>query len=139
MKKLLFSNSTHSPAPSLALLLLRLAFGGGMLLAHGWPKLAAFSQRAPSFPDPFGIGSAPSLALAVFAEVFCAALVSLGLLTRAALLPLLATMATAASLVAPDSIPLLGSVNELALLFSAAYLALLLAGPGKYSLDHLLR
>ena len=39
-----------------------------MLYAHGWPKLASFSEKSGGFPDPLGIGSPASLTLAVFAD-----------------------------------------------------------------------
>ena len=59
-------------------LILRIGFGATMLLAHGWPKLANFSQSMNTFPDPLGIGNSLSLGLAIFAEVLCALLVALG-------------------------------------------------------------
>ncbi|MBK7086774.1 MAG: DoxX family protein [Flavobacteriales bacterium] len=55
-----------------------------MLWQHGWPKLMGFADRMDKFADPFGIGPTASLALIVFAEVFCAASSGLGLWTRAA-------------------------------------------------------
>src|SRR4051812_3033359 len=65
-----------------ALLVLRLWYGGGLLVLHGWGKLTNFSSMAGQFPDPFGIGKTASLGLSVFGEVVCAALVVLGLFTR---------------------------------------------------------
>jgi len=111
-----------------------------MLFGHGWGKLVTFGDRMDSFPDPLGVGSAVSLGLAVFAEVVCAFLVSIGLLTRAALIPLIITMLVAAFIIhGPD--PLFGSgrTKEMALLFLAGYLSIFVAGPGKFSLDRLLK
>ena len=93
MKKL-FSTRYSDNGLQFALLLLRLALGG-LMLAHGWDKLLHFAERSQRFYDPFHIGSGLSLALVVFAEVFCAALVLLGFLTRLACVPLVIDMGVA--------------------------------------------
>lgn len=116
-----------------ALLLLRLAFGITMIVGHGWPKLMRlFSGEPIEFADPFGLGPAVSLGLAVFAEVFCSLLVMLGLYTRLALLPLIITMLVAI-FYANWGEPF--GRWEKAFLYLVPYLALLLSGPGWYSLD----
>lgn len=115
---------------NLGLLLLRLT-AGGFMLTHGWPKLANFSSRASQFPDPLGVGSELSLALAVFAEFFCALLLVLGLFTRAALTQLIATMAVAGFIVhAADPF----QRKELAFVYLGMFLCLFLTGPGDFSL-----
>src|SRR5688500_18401886 len=81
------------------LLVLRLWLGLSLLMLHGWGKLAGFSEKAAKFPDPLGVGSEASLALAVFAEVACALLAALGLFTRFAAAVLAIMMATAFFLV----------------------------------------
>lgn len=118
-----------------ALLLLRVAVGGTMLLAHGWGKLLAFGERADTFPDPLGVGNPLSMALAVFAEVFCSLLVVLGLATRLALLPLIVTMLVAL-LIVHGADP--WARKELAFMYLVPFVALLLAGPGPWSLDALI-
>ena len=135
MKKLIQKCSdpgSHDPLSSLGLLILRVLVGGFMLFAHGWPKLAGFSAKSGGFPDPLGIGSAPSLTLAVFAEVVCALALMLGIFTRAAAVPLLITMLVAAFLV-HGSDPF--QKKEFALLYAIPFLALILTGAGKHSLD----
>ncbi len=68
----------------------------------------------------------------VFAEVFCPVLLVFGLFTRYATIPLLITMGVAVFVVhGGDSF----SKQELGLVYFVAFLTLLLAGPGKYSLD----
>ena len=140
MKKFLFSCPPTSFKTSLSLLLLRLVFGGGMLIGHGWGKLMTFSDRVDGFPDPLGIGSFSSLLGAVLAETLFAALVTAGLLTRAALIPLIFTMAIAAFVIHGGD-PLFGPgpAKEMALLYLSGYVVLLIGGPGKYSVDHLLK
>lgn len=116
-----------------ALLLLRVAVGA-LMLTHGLGKIPAlFGSEPIQFPDPIGIGAAASLALTVFAEVFCSILLIIGLGTRFAAIPLLITMLVAAFIFhATDGF----GKQELPLFYSAIYLALAIAGAGKISLDH---
>lgn len=121
---------------SLAMLIVRLGAGAMMIYAHGWPKLAHFGERASQFANPIGLGPVPSFWLVVFAEVFCSALVMLGLFTRLAVVPLLVFFAVAALIQhAPDPFP----KKELPLLYGFVYAAIAIAGPGRYSLDALRR
>jgi len=118
---------------SIALLLLRLTFGGLMLFSHGWGKMMKFFGEDPiRFANPLGIGEVPTLVLAVFAEVICALLIVIGLYTRMATIPLIITM-----LVAVFIIHISDPFNkmEFAILYLVPYIALLLAGPGKFSVD----
>lgn len=117
---------------SLGLLAMRVIAGGLLLYGHGWPKLMHFTERAAHFADPLGIGSVRSLALAVFAEVLCAACVVLGFATRFAAIPILILLAVAAFLVNGGQ-PF--GEKELALVYSAPFLALVFTGGGRYSLD----
>jgi putative oxidoreductase len=117
-----------------ALLLLRVWHGASLLLLHGWGKLTGFSSLAERFADPFGIGRTPSLALAVFGEVVCAAFLVVGLFTRVAALGAGGVMLTA-FLFAHDG-RLTGRGNgEMAFIFLGVYLALFIAGGGRYSVD----
>lgn len=116
-------------------LILRLAFGGSILFAHGIPKLQAWSEKAATFPDPIGLGNEFSFGLTIFAEAFCAALVVLGGLTRFALIPLIIVMATA-FLVIHGSDPY--NVKELAFLYLMAFTAMFLIGPGRLSVDSII-
>ena len=117
-----------------ALLILRLWHGGALLLLHGWSKLVNFSSMAPNFGDPIGIGKTPSLALAVFAEVICAALLVAGLFTRMA--ALVAAINLGVAFWFAHGAKLSGPGNgELAFLFLGVYVALFAAGGGKFSLD----
>jgi putative oxidoreductase len=118
----------------LALLLLRLWLGLSMLLLHGWVKLTGFSGMASKFPDPLGVGSQISLGLTVFAEVGCSALLVVGFMTRFAALTLSITMAVAFFMQHKMALSGPGS-GELAFLYLAGFLAILLAGSGKYAFE----
>ena len=114
------------------LLILRLSAGVTMFGAHGLSKLLSFSERLDTFADPIGFGAPLSLTLAVFAEAVCSLLLAAGLFTRLAAVPLLITMLVAALIVHGDD-P--WNKKELPLLYAASYAALLLTGPGRWSLD----
>lgn len=123
----------HSKSTDIALLLLRVTFGGLMIVTHGWGKLLKFFQDEPlQFADPIGLGVPASLALTVFAEVFCAVLVVVGLFTRWAVIPLIITMLVAIFIVNLGE-PL--QKLELAILYLITFTALGFTGPGWYSLD----
>jgi putative oxidoreductase len=118
----------------LALLVLRLWIGGSMLVLHGWGKLASFNQTAAKFADPLGIGSTASAALAVFGEVGCSILIILGFLTRFAALGGAITMGVAFFIV--HKAHLTGSNSgEMSYLYLAGFVAILIAGSGKFALD----
>lgn len=118
------------------LAILRVGAGLLMLYAHGLPKLMDFSAKRMTFSDPLGIGSTPSLALAVFAEVFCAGVLIVGLYSRLAAVMLAITMMVAGFLHhAADPF----SRKELALVYLVIFLALACTGPGRYSVDHVFR
>lgn len=120
--------------PDLGLLILRLG-AGSFMLTHGWPKFQKILAGDWTFADPIGLGQAPSLALAAFAELFCSLLVIAGFRVRLAAIPVVFTMLVAGIIVhAADP----WAKKEFALLYAVCFGALLLLGGGRYSLDALL-
>ena len=107
------------------------------MLTHGLPKInRLFGEGPVKFADPFGLGPEVSLGLAIFAEVICAGLVMAGFKTRLATIPLMLTMLTAAFYAHWDD-PF--GKKELPLLYFLVFIALLILGSGRFSLDKLLK
>jgi putative oxidoreductase len=79
------------------------------------------------------LGSKFSLILAIGAEVGCSLLLIVGAASRLAVIPLAVTMLVAL-LIVHGKDP--WKVKELAAAFLLVYVALLLTGPGRFSLDH---
>jgi putative oxidoreductase len=130
MIKKLFVPGNDSVVTSFALLVLRLWLGLTMFLHHGMDKINNFSMYATKFPDPIGIGVKPGLALVAFAETAGALLLALGLLTRFGALTLVVEMGVAFFMVHKS---LQG--GEMAFIYLAGFVALLIAGGGKFSVD----
>lgn len=116
-------------------LILRL-FAGTLMLTHGIPKLLHFTERMDTFADPFGVGSEISLALVVFAEVFCSIFVLIGLKVRWAVIPIIITMLVVIFYAQWDE-PF--GRKELPLMYIGYYLALMFLGSGAYGVDGMLR
>jgi putative oxidoreductase len=114
------------------LLFLRLSAAAMLFAGHGLDKLQHLTEKAISFPDPLGVGSTVSIMLVVFAEAVCTVLVMVGLLTRWAALPIVATMIVAAIWVHKED-P--WSAKEFALLYAIPFVTVLLMGPGRFSVD----
>lgn len=131
--KKVISPGNYPNSISIVLLLLRVAVGIFML-THGIGKFSKlFGDDPIKFADPIGVGVTASLALAVFAEVFCSLFLIFGIATRLSAIPLLITMLVAIFIVhgADDF-----GKKELPLLYSVVYSVILIAGAGKYSVDN---
>jgi putative oxidoreductase len=126
--------SSQSWSVDLALLLLRIACA--FMILHGWSKFIDFSDGVAEWPDPFHVGPVASKGLTVFAELFCTIFVVIGLFTRFALIPLIICMVVIVFVV--HSGDPFGD-KESGLIYLLMYLTLFLTGPGKYSLDRMLR
>lgn len=122
---------------------LALRLGVGLVFAvHGWAKLTGGPSMFGGMLSGLGVGAPEVFAwLITTAELVGGILLLVGLLTRLATLPLIATMVGALVLVkgdmgiiAPGGAPMPGAELDIALL--AGLVALLLMGPGRFSADH---
>jgi len=112
--------------------MLRVSFGVLICLNHGIPKISHYSAWKTQFFDPFRIGSANTLMLSIFAEVFAAMLLVLGLFSRLSAL-ILAVDMLFASFIYHRGQPING--YEDAIMYFFAFLCIFLLGPGKISVD----
>ena len=119
-------------------LLLRLVFGW-FWLETGWAKLHnldAFATRFEGWGIPWPHASA---AVSGATDLLGGALLMLGLATRLAAVPMIVNMLVALAVVV---LPGISTFNEFVELDEVLYVAvlfwLLMAGPGKASLDHLI-
>ena len=134
MFKKFFIPSDDSDLTSMALLVARLWFGLTMLFNHGFDKLANFSDKVDTFPDPLGLGKEASLIMVVLAEVLGSLLLTVGLCTRLAASVLVIDMFVAFLMVHKTALSGERS-GELAFLYLAGYVLLVIAGGGLFSLD----
>ena len=130
MKKL-FTTGYTTLSIHITTLLLRVGFGVLMIPTYGYGKWVNYQDKKGDFYDFMGLGGSISMGLTIFAELFCSVLLVLGLFTRLATIPLIITMLVIISVHDWN----LFDKHELAPAFLTGYLAILLLGPGRYSLD----
>jgi len=130
MKRLL-STACSETSFNIAVLILRVTFGSLLLINSGIYKLKHFAELQNSFADPLHMGHMPSLMLVLFAEVFCAVFIILGLFTRIMTIPVVITFIVIVFMVNKGY----SKEAEKGILFLAGFFAILLMGPGKYSID----
>jgi putative oxidoreductase len=133
MKQSSGRGSTGSGSSDLGLLLLRIFLGANLFLRHGLEKITHFSQMSGHFPNPIHIGSHWSLIYAMISDAICSVLVFFGLGTRVAAFIIFVNIGVVFSLV--DHYPFSNNHGELLLLYIGGFLALVLTGAGRYSLD----
>jgi len=120
----------NSLLKDLGLAVLRIG-ASAAILTHGYGKLQMLINGA-EFGNPIGIGATPTLFLAVIAEFVCPILLIFGFKTRWVAVPPAITMAVAFFIVhAADAF----QKKEKALLYLILFVAIILLGPGKYSID----
>ncbi len=131
----LFYEPVSSSANSFVILMARIIFGF-MFLSHGITKMHTYGDAPFTFPDPIGIGSTLSLWLVLFAEILCSIGFVLGALFRLCLIPMIFTMCVALFVIHAGD-PL--NVKELSLMYLAIFALLFITGPGKFSIDGILK
>ena len=134
-----FLNAKFVPSSTDAgLLLLRVGTGLILFLRHGWEKVSQLTLSNPHFPDPIHIGHSTSWVIAMLADGICSLLIILGVGTRWLSLYCFVNILVAWSLV--HHFTFLGKTpgadhGELIALYLSAFLALMVAGSGRYSVD----
>jgi putative oxidoreductase len=131
MKKLLSTNYS-ALSFNISLFFLRVIPGVMLMADHGYSKLVHFAERKDKFMNFMGLGSTTTMALVIFAEFFCAFLVIIGLFTRLSAIPVVIAMGVA--LFKANNGDIFGN-GELAAMYLTSFFAILMVGPGKFSVD----
>lgn len=118
-------------------------FVGIMLLQFGIRHLVNFGLLADTFPAVFGMTSTTSLVLMIIIETVCSLLIMVGFLTRLSTIPPIIAMCCAEYYILHDMVPNLPvygldstDPGYLPIMFIGIYIWMLIAGPGKISLDY---
>ncbi|MGA8041306.1 MAG: DoxX family protein [Terracidiphilus sp.] len=118
------------------LLALRLIACLSLFLKHGTEKLFGFSAMNAHFPGTAILGVSPLLLLATLSDGICSLLMLVGLVTRWASLVAIVNIFGAWAVVHHFAFFGHGADHgELIVVYLAAFVALLIAGPGRFSLD----
>lgn len=134
-----FTGYTYS---NMARLFIRL-FVGIMFMQFGIRHLVNYSQLCDVFPTVLGMSSQACLIIMIAIEIICSLLIMVGFLTRLSTIPPILSMIAAEHYILHDLLPHtsiygLSSTDPgyLPIMFIGIYLFILLAGPGKISLDY---
>ena len=130
MRRLL-SYSASLPITSFGLLILRIGFGG-LLMLHGYDKILHYAEMKTKFFPFMGMSAPVALGMLIFAEFICSIFVVIGLFTRFACIPVIFAMSVALFKAHGGDVT---GQGQAATLFLLALLSLLFTGAGKYSLD----
>lgn len=129
-----------TPKPDLALLWLRVVAIMPVFLKHGGYKLQHFSWMIQNYPNPVHIGSLPTFIIAFTSDVICSWLVMLGIGTRWAALYMFCNLFVGWATILQFLFWNRGNwAGEMMIIYMAVLITIVLAGPGKYSLDGLIQ
>ena len=137
--KNLFLYSVGHTYSNLSRLFLRL-FTGIMFMQLCIRQMLNFDQIVPTFNGFLGLSPEASMTVLVVIELLCAVCIMLGLLTRLAVLFPLALMLVAENLIVPETATnyLFNFAPGYPVMFIGIFVFMLLAGPGKISLDYII-
>ncbi|MCM1163027.1 MAG: DoxX family protein [Muribaculaceae bacterium] len=118
-------------------------FVGIMMLQFGIRHMVHYEELCLTFPTVFSLSPTTSLILMIVIETVCSLLIMVGFLTRLSTLPLIGAMCAAEYYILHDMVPNLPvygldstDPGYLPIMFIGIYLWMLIAGPGKISLDY---
>ncbi|MDE7452648.1 MAG: DoxX family protein [Paramuribaculum sp.] len=137
-----FVKCTGYTYSNMARLFIRL-FVGVMFMQFGIRHLVSYDAIANSFPTVFGWSSPTCLIVMIIIEIVCSLFIMVGFLTRISVIPPIISMIAAEYYIINQLIPQtsvwgLDSTDPgyLPIMFIGIFLYMLLAGPGKISLDY---
>jgi putative oxidoreductase len=118
----------------LALLFIRIWFCTSIFVKHGIEKFTRFPQMVLHFPDPIHIGPTIGLSFALVADAICTLLIILGLGTRLAALFLMVNLLVV--FIFLHQLSFMKEHAELVYTYLGLSVLIVIAGPGKFSLDN---
>lgn len=128
--------STKVPSAAsfdVGMLLFRVTVAFAMIRIHGWKKVVDMEGEMAHMPDPLGLGGELNVLIAIAINLFFAAFVGLGLLTRVFALGILPLTLMGLFMVhLHDPWPM----KDAPLMYTMAFGLIALLGPGQYSMDH---
>lgn len=129
---------------NMARLFMRL-FVGVMFMQFGISQLVHYTDLCNTFPSMLGLSHQTCLTIMIVIEMVCSLLIMVGFLTRFATIPAILAMAAAAFYIAGDLLPdtatwgiTANQPGYIPIMFIGIFLFILLAGPGKISIDYFL-
>ena len=117
----------------LGLLVFRILLSLELIVVHGFKKLGICGCEKEQIPNPLHFPETFNNLFAIGANIVFPLFVIAGLLTRMAILPILAVTLTG-YFVLHWTDPLI--IRDAPYMYSLSYLLLLVSGPGKYSIDN---
>lgn len=137
-----FTGYTYS---NLGRLYIRL-FVGVMFLQFGIRHLINYHLLSSDFPTVFGLSSPVCLSLMIVIELVCSLFIMVGFLTRLSVIPPILSMIAAEWYILHDLLPATATIygigstqpGYLPIMFIGIYLFIIIAGPGKISVDYLI-
>jgi putative oxidoreductase len=118
---------------NLSLLIFRVAVSLQLMVAHGLKKIGIGVPNAEQVPNPLHLPEAINQGFAVASNLVFPLFVMFGLLTRVAILPILAVTLTGYFVVHWNDSLL---EKDMPFMYSLAFLLLFVIGPGKYAVDY---
>jgi putative oxidoreductase len=117
----------------LTMFLFRVIVSLELIIVHGLKKVGIGVSEAELIPNPLHLPQHLNEYFAIGVNLIAPVFIIMGLLTRLAIIPVLAVILTD-FFVLPWNDALL--VNDVPFIYSAIFLLILILGPGKYSIDY---
>ena len=138
MRSLLYKITRIYPAANyfhFTMLLFRVIVSLELMAVHGFKKIGVGVNIAEIVPNPLHLPDALNNGFAIAANLIAPVFIIPGLLTRLAILPILAITLTGYFVLHWNDAML---VKDVPFIYSVVFMLIWVLGPGKYSLDYLI-
>jgi putative oxidoreductase len=138
MRSILYKMTRIYPAANyfhFTMLLFRVIVSLELMAVHGFKKIGVGVNIAEIVPNPLHLSDAFNNWFAIVANLISPVFIMLGLLTRLAILPILAVTLTGYFVLHWNDALL---VKDVPFIYSVVFMLICVLGPGKYSFDYLI-